>query len=167
MQLRRGKDLSRCRGGNQPGGQVHRIAEVITVDGQDLAVTETGADLQCGLACPWMVDQVERRLGQPFGAATASASRAMVAPSMRRRPDAASPPNCALNATQVARASTSAWLNVAVSGLDHLVRGEPEVVQIFDQASSLACVGDSSGFQRIEVNHLSKCASPPGDDARR
>ncbi|CKO87160.1 Uncharacterised protein [Mycobacterium tuberculosis] len=47
---------------------------------------------------------------------SASASRAMAVPSTRSRPNAPSSPTSAFSATQVARASTSAWLSVGTSG---------------------------------------------------
>src|ERR1700761_2068071 len=53
-----GQDLSRRRGGHQPGGQVDRVAEVITAQSQDGSVTQPSADLQTGLARPRMVDEV-------------------------------------------------------------------------------------------------------------
>jgi hypothetical protein len=39
-------------------------------------------------------------------------------------------------------------------GRDHLVGREAELVQIVDQAGSSARIGDSCGFQRIEIGHL-------------
>src|ERR1700753_4445030 len=59
-----GEDLSRCRRGDEPRGQVDGVAEVVTVDGHDRAVAETGADLQSRFVCPRMIDQGKRRLRQ-------------------------------------------------------------------------------------------------------
>jgi hypothetical protein len=38
-------------------------------------------------------------------------------------------------------------------GLDHLVGGEPEFVQVIDQAGSAPGIRDPGGFQRIEIGH--------------
>jgi hypothetical protein len=38
-------------------------------------------------------------------------------------------------------------------GLDHLVGGKPESVQVFQEARAFARIGDSGGLQRIKVDH--------------
>jgi hypothetical protein len=48
-------------------------------------------------------------------------------------------------------------------GLDHLVRGETESRQVFDQTSPLARVGDSGGLERFQIDHLAKSASHDSD----
>jgi hypothetical protein len=65
VDLRRREDLTRCRGRDQPGGQVYRVAEVVTAHRQDLAVGDPGADLHPGLAGLGMVDKIECRLREP------------------------------------------------------------------------------------------------------
>ena len=47
----------------------------------------------------------------------------------------------------------------AALGLHHLLGGEAEAVQVFDQRGSLARVGDSGGLQRIEIDHPPESAS--------
>ena len=44
-------------------------------------------------------------------------------------------------------------------GLGHLVRGETESRQVLDQTSPLARIDDSGCLQRVEIDHLAKCAS--------
>src|ERR1700727_2232972 len=61
-----GQDLSRRRGAHQPGGQVDRVAEVITAQRQDGSATQAGPSLAPARARPRRVDEVERRLGQPL-----------------------------------------------------------------------------------------------------
>ena len=41
----------------------------------------------------------------------------------------------------------------ATFGVDHLVGGEPETVQVLDQARPIARIGDSRGLQRVEIDH--------------
>jgi hypothetical protein len=51
-------------------------------------------------------------------------------------------------------------------GLHHLVCGETEVRQVFDQTSPLARVGDSGGLKRFQIqriDHLDKSASQRSD----
>jgi hypothetical protein len=43
--------------------------------------------------------------------------------------------------------------------LDHVVCGEAEAVQVLDQAGTLAGIGDSCGFQRLEIDHPPESAS--------
>jgi hypothetical protein len=45
----------------------------------------------------------------------------------------------------------------AALGVDHVLGGEPEAVQVFDQAGPPARVGDPCGFQGVEIDHLHKC----------
>ena len=51
----------------------------------------------------------------------------------------------------------------AALGLDHLLGGEAEAVQVLDQAGPFARVGDSRGFQRIEIDHQCESASSDAD----
>ncbi len=41
----------------------------------------------------------------------------------------------------------------ATLGLHHLLGGEAQAVQVLDQSGSLARIGDSGRFQRIEIDH--------------
>ena len=43
--------------------------------------------------------------------------------------------------------------SAATLRLDHLFDGEPETVQVVDQVRSLSRVGESGGFQRVQVDH--------------
>ena len=47
----------------------------------------------------------------------------------------------------------------AAFGLNHLLGGEAEAVQVFDQRGALARVGNSGGLKRIEIDHPPKSAS--------
>ena len=44
-------------------------------------------------------------------------------------------------------------------GLNHVLGGEAEAVQVFDQRGALARVGNSGGLKRIEIDHPPKSAS--------
>ena len=52
----------------------------------------------------------------------------------------------------------------AALGLHHLLGGEAEAVQVFDQRGSLARIGDSGGLQRIEIDHPPESASVDAAD---
>ena len=41
----------------------------------------------------------------------------------------------------------------AAFGVDHLVGGEPETVQVLDQVGPFARIRDSRGLQRVEIDH--------------
>ncbi len=43
----------------------------------------------------------------------------------------------------------------ATLGLHHVLGGEAEAVQVFDQRGTLARIGDSGGLKRIEIDHYS------------
>ena len=47
----------------------------------------------------------------------------------------------------------------ATLGLDHLVCGEAEAVEVFDQRGAFSGIGDSGGFERIEIDHPPESAS--------
>ena len=49
-------------------------------------------------------------------------------------------------------------------GLDHVVGREAETVQVFDETGAVPGVGDSRGFQRIEIDHPPESASVDAAD---
>jgi hypothetical protein len=61
------------------------------------------------------------------------------------------------------RVASQAEQPAATFGLHHLLGGEAEAVQVFDQRGTLARVGDSGGLQRIEIEHPPESASVAPD----